>query len=58
MNANVILSERRIDELHAEYDRLFAQRDAAERRMDEISKALVASGEARLRMRQEDEARQ
>jgi hypothetical protein len=49
MTETVILDEADIDRMHGELDRLYIEQDAIEARIVDINRALVASGEARLR---------
>ena len=48
-DTDVILSEDRILDLQEEQRRLYSRRTVIQERMDEITRMLVASGEARLR---------
>jgi hypothetical protein len=48
--SNPILPVSQVYDMHAERDRLRLLRDACQKRMDEIDAALVASGEARLKL--------
>jgi hypothetical protein len=53
---SIILDEAEVGRLIAEQANLIFQRNAVQARIDEISRALTASGEARLRANQRAEA--